>query len=322
MTHGWWPAHRTARSAASRDGCRRAHRTPEICSSSLLPNLVSSARSSARVIILPRDFCGFPMMRSWNTEWPDRHQGAELSLPAHRQPSHTRQAAALHCGTVPAILISAPLDGDTRVGNGADSGALWRVRMSLAFGALLRIDHIYVTLDVDCRVGAFKLTCAAGGALGRDYLVSHSGGFLGMRCGTAFALSRHVPTPTLQLSCVFSGLAGACVFSGLAGVWAEQRVTSRTFGARGLISKWQHAPPLRKGRPNRATLVSRLALAERSLWTPVILTIDAAGATPTIQTNSADARRLAPLNISFSLRKPCEYLDNLERGPRMGLNRT
>lgn len=61
---------------------------------------------------------------------------------------------------------------------------------------------------------------------------------------------------------------------------------------------------LRKAALTGVPLVSRLALAERSLWTPVILTIDAAGATPTIQTNSVGARRLEPLNISFSLRKP------------------
>lgn len=65
-----------------------------------------------------------------------------------------------------------------------------------------------------------------------------------------------------------------------------------------------------------------LSLSAASSLTPAILTIDAAGASPTMQTNSAGARRLAPLNISFSLRKPCEYLDNLESGPRMGLNRT
>lgn len=167
------------------------------------------------------------------------------SSPATKSP--TRQAAALGCGTVllaPAILISAPLDRDTRVGNWADSGALWRVRMSLAFGALLRIDHIYVALEVDCCVRAFKLTCAAGGALGRHYLVSHNGDFLGMRCGTAFALSRDVPTPTLQLPCVFCGPAG---------VWAHQRVTSRTFAARA-SSQTAARPPLREGSHNRATV--------------------------------------------------------------------
>lgn len=90
------------------------------------------------------------------------------------------------------------------------------------------------------------------------------------------------------------------VFRGLAGVWAHQRVTSRTFAERGLISNGSTFRPFEKGALTGLPLVFRLALAERSLE------LDARypdyrrrGRYPTIQTNSADARRVAPLNISF-----------------------
>lgn len=76
----------------------------------------------------------------------------------------------------------------TGLGHRANDGALRRVRISFALGALGRIDHIYVVLQANRSVGTFELTRTADGALGRDYLVGHHCGSISRRCGTASCL--------------------------------------------------------------------------------------------------------------------------------------
>lgn len=78
-----------------------------------------------------------------------------------------------------------------------------------------------------------------------------------------------------------------------------------------------------KGRPNRATFSLSTCSAERSLG------MDArhpdyrrTGRYPRHQNQFRRRSTACAPQYSFSLRKPCEYLDNLETGPRMGLNRT
>ncbi len=65
-----------------------------------------------------------------------------------------------------------------RVGHWTDIRASRRLGLPFALGALLWVNYINVVLEADCSVGAFEFTCATDGALGRNYLVSHTVHFL------------------------------------------------------------------------------------------------------------------------------------------------